>query len=446
MPFPRRLIVAALATAFAPIAVAQTSNVVLSGQLKLGYEWFSPAGADKTYFFSGPGTPAVRGNSFDVSRVTNATSFVRLSGSEDLGMGLRAVFQIESNVNGDTQGGVWASRNTAVGLASNTFGTIQFGRWDVHYNSEDIIERAGTGANALLNGVKTRNLMNTVNGIGKAGERLDNLVRYVSPTWSGFSFVAAYSFDSESSTASSRSSEWSIYPQFTSGPFTAFVSYIQRNNQQNPTFTFNNNVNCLIGGGSAPCVPVISSLGQANYGNGTNSAPGNNGNFDLWGWRAGASYRIPFGGGWAFTAGVLFDWTGWNFEQQTSPTRLSSYNANRQVWSFPLQLTFGPHSLFASYAWAGNASGNLNTLQVSPTRFVPVQITGGGTGASQYALGYDYAFSKRTSLGLSWVMLDNDQYGRYDFWSNGVFGSATQPVTNPGASINSFYLGMRHLF
>lgn len=447
MPFPRRLIVAAVAAAMAPALSAQTSNVVLSGQLKLGYEWFSPDGADKTYFIAGPNAGSEAGNSFNVSRVTNATSFVRLSGSEDLGQGLRAVFQIESDVNGDTQGGTWASRNTAVGLSSNVLGTIQFGRWDVHYNSEDLVERAGTGANALQNGIKTRNLMNTVNGIGKAGDRYDNLIRYVSPTWAGFSFVGAYSFDSESTTAAARSSSWQIYPQFASGGFTAFASYMQRLNQQQPTLQLNGTANCLVVG-SATCTPVFTSLGAANSANG---ASNNNGNFDLTGLRVGASYRLPLAG-WAFTAGVIWDWTTWEFTQQVNARTTSTYNANRQTWSIPLQASFGPHTLFASWAIALDARGNLDNLQVArnatnaPTGFIPVRITGGGTGATQWAVGYDYAMSKRTSVGLGYIVLLNDEWGRYDYWSRGVTGSATAPQANPGKDISSLYIGMRHLF
>jgi len=440
MRLTRRFIVAAVAAAVAPAVSAQTSNIVLSGQLKLGYEWFDPDGANKTYFIAGPNAGRTAGESFDASRVTNATSFVRLSGSEDLGMGLRAIFQIENDVNGDTPGGTWASRNTAVGLSHKDFGTVQFGRWDVHYNSEDIVERAGTGANALLNGVKTRNLMNTVNGIGKAGDRYDNLIRYVSPTFAGFALVAAYAFDSESFSASSRSSTWTVYPTFTAGGFTAFASYLERNNQRGPTLQLNGTANCLVQG-SATCTPVFSSLGDANSANGGSS---NNGDFNLTGFRAGASYRLPVFG-WSFTAGLLFDWTEWDFSQQVNSRTRSAYNANRQTWSIPLQASFGAHTLFASYAWAGDAEGNLEDLQVA-NGFVPVRVTGSDTGAQQYALGYDYSFSKRTSLGLTWVMLDNDRWGRYDFWSRGVTGSATAPQANPGAAIQSVYLGMRHLF
>src|SRR4029077_2370081 len=55
-------------------------------------------------------------------------------GTEDLGAGLRAFFQIESAVNIDdgSSSGFWASRNSGVGLQGN-WGQFIVGQWDSPY-------------------------------------------------------------------------------------------------------------------------------------------------------------------------------------------------------------------------------------------------------------------------------------------------------------------------
>jgi predicted porin len=68
------------------------------------------------------------------SRVTSNSSNVGVRGTEELGQGLRAFFQIESAVNFDsgTQSGFWASRNSGIGLISG-YGQLLIGQWDSPY-------------------------------------------------------------------------------------------------------------------------------------------------------------------------------------------------------------------------------------------------------------------------------------------------------------------------
>ncbi len=67
--------------------------------------------------------------------VSSNSSNIGFRGSEDLGGGLKAIFQVESNVFVDgagTTSGFWASRNSNVGLAGN-WGTVFYGNWDTPY-------------------------------------------------------------------------------------------------------------------------------------------------------------------------------------------------------------------------------------------------------------------------------------------------------------------------
>jgi predicted porin len=434
----KKLLALAVAGALAPaFAMAQTSNVTLSGQLKLGYEYIDVDGA--------------RGSSgYDnIYRVANETSWVRLSGSEDLGNGLRAIFQIESEVNGDVQGGFWASRNSGVGLSSNALGTLMFGRWDTHYTSHAAVEGAGFGGNALALKANSLNLLNNVNGVGTAGARLSNVIRYVTPTWAGFNVEAIYSLDSEPSGTTNgqrgRPTEWAVTARWGAGPFNAFGSYITRNNQGIDLANYGNGIP---GYTDAATTATLSqnAVNQLGGGLNGNALTANQGTLDLEAWRVGGSWTLGFGGGLQFKIGAIYDYNKWEAAYNNN---LNSADAKRNAASVPMSLAIGPHTIFGTYGYAWEAKGSFScsgplagTVTVAnPAGLTPtVGCTGGGTSAQMFMLGYDYALSKRTSVGGNWVMLDNDSNARYDFWTRGV------GVTAGGASPQSFYVGIRHLF
>jgi predicted porin len=436
----KKLLALAVAGALAPaFAMAQTSNVTLSGQLKLGYEYIDMDGA--------------RSGAYDnVYRVANETSFVRLSGSEDLGNGLRAVFQIESEVNGDVQGGFWASRNSGVGLSSNTLGTLMFGRWDAHYTSHAAVEGAGFGGNALALKANSLNLLMSVNGVGFAGSRLSNVIRYVSPTWAGFNVEAIYSLDSEPVVPfdgqQGRPSEWNLTARWGAGPFNAFFSYIQRNDQG---FGLANYGAGVPGYNSAAEITALTNASANGLGGGLNgnALSVNQGTFDLTAYRFGGSWTLGFGGGMQFKVGLIGDYNSWEatvsqpLGSQTANNN-TNISADRWAMSVPLSLAIGPHTIFGTYAYAWDASGNVDCGQpvggVAGNTTPVVGCSGGSTSAQMFMLGYDYALSKRTSVGGNWVMLDNDTNATYDFWTRGV------GVNVPGKSPQSFYVGIRHLF
>jgi len=412
----RKLLALAVAGALAPAAaMAQTSNVVLSGQMKLGYEYLQPDGANSN---------AGATQSFDTGRVANETSFVRFSGSEDLGGGLRAVFQIESSINGDTQGGLWSSRNTGVGLSSAALGTLMFGRWDAYYNWHTPVEGAGFGGNALALKANSLNLLNWSNGQGIAGDRLSNVIRYVTPNWRGFEVEGIYSFDSEpiapgGANRDQQGKPWeaAIGGRWISGPFAAVASYIRRQNQGLPNY-----------GDTTGTVLEIVSSGQ----NG-NALPANMGTLNLDGVRFGGSWTFGFGTGFNAKIGGIVDWISW---EQNINNNTSKRTSERWAYSVPLSLSFGPSTVYGTWALAQDADGDNNNCLAANTR----GCTGSDTGAQMWMIGYDYALSKRTSVGGNWVLIDNQGNGYYDFWSRGV-GTNTA-----GKDPSSFYVGLRHLF
>ena len=66
------------------------------------------------------------------SQLASNGSRIGVRGSEDLGGGLRAVFQVESGFDATAGGGELGSRNTFVGLGGH-FGEVRLGRHDTPY-------------------------------------------------------------------------------------------------------------------------------------------------------------------------------------------------------------------------------------------------------------------------------------------------------------------------
>jgi predicted porin len=167
----KSLIALAVAGAVAaPAAFAATANVDVYGKLNLGVSYISDQ----------PDTTS------DI-QVTSFSSRIGFKGTEDLGGGLAGIWQIESGINPDEQNGGWASRNSFVGLKGG-FGTALIGNHDTPLKL--------VGRSVDLFGDQfgdTRNVL----GVGQ-DIRADNVIAYISPNWTGFSFAAAYSTDPNS--------------------------------------------------------------------------------------------------------------------------------------------------------------------------------------------------------------------------------------------------------
>jgi len=122
--------------------------------------------------------------------ITNNASRIGFKGSEDLGDGLKAIWQIESSIGGDSSafsGGTLASRNTFVGL-SGGFGTALIGRHDTPYK---II-----GRKVDLFGDQYGDTRALTNVLGQDA-RANNVIAYATPAMGGFGILAAYVTDNQ---------------------------------------------------------------------------------------------------------------------------------------------------------------------------------------------------------------------------------------------------------
>ncbi len=117
-------------------------------------------------------------------QVTSQSSRFGLKGSEDLGGGLSAIWQVESSLNLDEQSGTLAGRNSFVGVKGG-FGTVLLG------NHDTPLKMVGRSVDLFGDGLAdSRNVMG-----GGSDTRADNVVAYVSPSFSGLTLSAAYTTD-----------------------------------------------------------------------------------------------------------------------------------------------------------------------------------------------------------------------------------------------------------
>jgi predicted porin len=210
----KKLIALAVAGAcVAPAAMAQTANpVTLYGRIYATFETVQATGG------TGADVPSR-------NRVSDQSSYLGVKGTEDLGGGLRAVFQLESSFHPDANdaagaASTWANRNSGVGLAG-AWGTVIMGRWDTPY-------KVTTIAVDPYGDLTIGDITNAMSGSGIRGvqgqfdRRDQNVVQYWSPRWAGVEFRASYSAnEGRTATLNPRSNGASL--TWTGGPI--YVGY-----------------------------------------------------------------------------------------------------------------------------------------------------------------------------------------------------------------------------
>ena len=166
----KKLIALAAASAFTLPAMAQ-SSVIVYGQMDIGVASLPD------------------GMGHDVTHVDSALwtdSYIGVKGAEDLGGGLKAVFQVETTlVNDDETGLAGEGRDTFVGLAGG-FGTLIAGYLSTPLNNW-LADYDANGSNTF----RTSN----VNLEWALETRAPNTIAYATPELGGFQGVLFYSVD-----------------------------------------------------------------------------------------------------------------------------------------------------------------------------------------------------------------------------------------------------------
>ncbi len=156
----------------APLAAqAQTANVTLYGRLNLTMEAVQQGSSSTENW---------------IYRVSSNSSRLGVRGTESLGGGLNAIFQIESSINGDAGGGTLAGRETFVGLQGG-WGTVKIGNFLAPYDDmHPIFGNVPTLTTSILSTASLWAQGFAAKSQGGFDARLGNSVRYDSPNISGF--------------------------------------------------------------------------------------------------------------------------------------------------------------------------------------------------------------------------------------------------------------------
>ena len=201
----------ALAIASALVAPAAFAEVTVYGKADLGIGSTSNGTVTNTQLAS------------------NVTKF-GIKGAEDLGDGLSAVWQIEQQVDINNAGGAnstkntLASRNSFLGLKSESIGTVLMGRHDTPYKI------ATRGLDVF--GDQFADNRHLMGGVGaNTGATLDarpgNVIAYITPKLSGFTGAAAYAVNTSVATtaAQDKGTIWSLAGMYEQDALFAAIGY-----------------------------------------------------------------------------------------------------------------------------------------------------------------------------------------------------------------------------
>jgi predicted porin len=210
------------------------SSVTLYGLLDVGINYTNDAQ-------TGRGTNgALNGRSL-VNMTDGATrgygSRWGLRGSEELGDGLSAIFTLENGFNPTNgalgQGGAMFGRQAFVGLRSDAYGTVMFGR---QYDSQaDFVSSYSPFIVAGLSGTTPGD----VDGLGHT-RRMNNAIKYVSHGYRGLSFGGTYSLGGKAGDFTG-SQVWALGANYEAGNFSVGAGYFNARDPNLSSFGVNPN-------------------------------------------------------------------------------------------------------------------------------------------------------------------------------------------------------------
>jgi predicted porin len=413
----KKLVAVAIAGLLAaPLAQAQTANVTLYGRANMNMA-----------FVNGGQTSAAAGNTNPtVFRVDSNSSRFGIRGTESLGGGLNAIFQIENgSINMSSTGGVLGGRDTFLGL-SGSWGTFKMGFFSAPYDDITIIQGSSTLNTGILStgslwAQATQDPSGAINGTTSTGggfdSRLANSIRYDSPTWSGFSFSGQFATAERSATAGTTPVALPTPTSNIGGLPVGFGQAAGANNNTSGGTSSNSNSQSYI-------VRYINGpfTGLFGYEYHNNLRGPINANLDDSAWSIAAQWQFS-----GFNIGGVFEKLDYDATRTTDLTR--------HYWQINSTINIGANGeLYVMYGSAGDGGGSA----VNGTKIGQL-IKGDNTGANTWQVAYTHALSKRTKLFTGYVKVNNDDLANYSFGGNGYSVRA-------GASPGGFTAGMWHNF
>lgn len=187
------------------------------------------AGSDASFDYINNGTSAAGVAGAKKANVSSNVSRLGFKGSEGISDGLSAVWQMEQQVNIDDAGGTFATRNSFVGLKSDTAGTLLFGRHDTPYKLAtrklDVFADSIADNRALMGGVTSNTTVDSANTAFDGRQR--DILYYSSPALGGFSAAVGYANLTEGNTtaAAAKNSLLSLAGMYKAAPFYGSVAF-----------------------------------------------------------------------------------------------------------------------------------------------------------------------------------------------------------------------------
>jgi predicted porin len=337
----KKLIALAVAGLVAAPAFAATSNVDIGGTMNLSVDYLDP-------------DDNVNGDNLNVS---SNSSNIFFKGSEDLGGGLKGIWQIQTYFsvgatgNNDTSFGTGdgvSSGNSYVGLAGG-FGTALIGKHEAPAKligrSVDLFgDQLGDNRNLLSKPDQGTALVAT-NGWDL---RPNNTIAYLSPNFSGFSGAIAYvtNYGETGATSDTSVDAWSGSVKYENGPLMLGAGYQVHNTSEAVGVAEDENM-----------------------------------------WRVAASYNLG-------------DFRIVGLYQQASDMGGTS-GSDVSTWGLGGAYKMGNLTFKGQYYQADENDNEADS------------------GADMWAVGMDYALSKRTTVQLSYATTDNDSKAKYSAFGGG---------------------------
>jgi len=149
-----------------------------------------------------------------------------LKGSEDLGGGLKAIFQLENGFDVNTgalsSSGTIFNRQSFIGLSGDNWGTLTAGRqYDPLVDMIQPLTGDGYFGSTFATPGDVDNNDNSF--------RVNNSVKYVSPVWSGFQIEGMYALGGVAGSTGSGQT-WSGAATYATGPFSVAAGYLHASN------------------------------------------------------------------------------------------------------------------------------------------------------------------------------------------------------------------------
>jgi len=396
----------AVGALFAAPALAQTSEVQIYGRAYPAFASFKASGATAAGAVPATLVTSTQGDFKRRNSVDAYNTRVGFRGRETLGGGMSAIWQIEQRVRiDDGAAGLWASRNSFVGLRSG-FGTVKFGNFDTVYKDYGaVVSTFGISSgnffstSSVLSGIG----LDTADGLNRADAgfhiRAKNSIQYETPSFGGFQAAIQYSPDEAKGNPTRGDVDanlWSAGVKYEAGPLYASVQYERHNDWLE---------------------------GSAN-----SAAAFRNTNADARSKDTGLRFSVRYNITPQHRLMADISRLEWDESGQAAAGRFDKYD--KRTWDIGWEARWGgPWRTSLTYARANEGDCSLSGGVACSTN---------GLKATHVNAVVAYDLSKRTFIYAAASRLDMGDSARYDNWTNGT--------PSRGSDVSQYSIGVTHSF